>query len=97
LIFADEHEDRSFSAGVNRAAEQALASFPDTKWLFLYESDNWVAGAEPIKEAIKVLEVHDHLAAIGFTVRKHSGAEIAYGEPFPRVWNLSSGRSSVHI
>ena len=91
LIFADEQEDRSFSAGVNRAAQHALASFPDTKWLFLYETDNWIAGAGPIKEAIKVLEANDRVAAVGFTVRKHSGAAIAYGEPFPKVWEFVIG------
>jgi GT2 family glycosyltransferase len=81
----------SFSDGVNRACAVALEKFPDCRWLFLYETDNWLGDVDPIQEAVRLLEREPRLAAAGFTVKRHSGVFCGYGMRFPTVLSLAVG------
>lgn len=81
----------SFSEGVNRACAVALEKFPDCRWLFLYETDNWLGDVDPIQDAVRLLERESRLAAAGFTVKRHSGEFCGYGIRFPTVLSLALG------
>jgi len=81
----------SFSEGVNRGGAAALDRFPEYRWLFLFETDNWIQTAEPLNQAIKLLEGEPQLAAAGFTVKRHSGQFCGYGMSFPTVLSLALG------
>jgi GT2 family glycosyltransferase len=78
-------DDTSFAAGVNLGCAHALKRYPDLEFLLLYETDNWLANAEPIHQAIKLLRSHAKLAAMGFTVRSRSGRVGGWGEAFPTL------------
>ena len=91
-ILAAQTEDTSFAEGVNRACRHALQTFPEAEFLFLYETDNWIAGAEPITRAMQVLRDQPRLAALGFTVRLHSGTPCGWGTPFPTVLSFVLGQ-----
>ena len=82
---------RSFSDGVNDGCAEAMRRFPSTRWLLLYETDNWIAGPEPLARAIEVLEAQPDLAAVGWTVRRHSGEAAGYGMRFPYPLALAAG------
>jgi GT2 family glycosyltransferase len=84
-------KDASFSEGVNRASAVALDRFPDCRWLFLFETDNWVQTAEPLNHAVRLLEQELQLAAAGFTVKRHSGQFCGYGMSFPTALSLALG------
>jgi GT2 family glycosyltransferase len=84
-------KDASFSEGVNRASAVALDRFPDCRWLFLFETDNWVQTAEPLSHAVRLLEQELQLAAAGFTVKRHSGQFCGYGMSFPTALSLALG------
>jgi GT2 family glycosyltransferase len=86
---ADGHS--SFSHGVNKGCAVALQRFPECQWLFLYETDNWLANAEPIGQAISLLKVQPQLAAVGFTVKRHNGIFCGYGMRFPSSISLALG------
>jgi GT2 family glycosyltransferase len=86
---ADGHS--SFSQGVNTACAAALKRFPECRWLLLYETDNWLAGADPICQAISLLKARPELAAAGFTVKRHSGDFCGYGMRFPSSISLALG------
>src|SRR5882757_11571668 len=58
--------DSSFSDGVNRGSAMALERFPGCRWLFLFETDNWLQTAEPLNHAVRLLEEEPELAAVGF-------------------------------
>jgi GT2 family glycosyltransferase len=81
----------SFADGVNTACSTALARFPDCRWLFLYETDNWLGSIKPLHEAISLLEAEPGLAAAGFTVRRHNGILCGYGMRFPSSISLALG------
>jgi GT2 family glycosyltransferase len=81
----------SFSEGVNTACAAALARFPECQWLFLYETDNWLASVHPICQAISLLKARPELAAAGFTVKRHSGIFCGYGMRFPSSISLALG------
>src|SRR5437879_3453256 len=81
VVATDGHS--SFSHGVNTGCAVAFARFPACQWLFLYETDNWLANAEPIGQAISLLKVQSQLAAVGFTVKRHNGIFCGYGMRFP--------------
>ena len=81
----------SFADGVNTACSTALARFPDCRWLFLYETDNWLGSIKPLNEAISLLEAEPGLAAAGFTVRRHNGVLCGYGMRFPSSISLALG------
>ena len=84
----------SFSDGVNAGCAEALRRFPDTRFLLLYETDNWVAGPEPLRQARILLEARPDLAAAGWTLRKHAGVGgIGYGMRFPYPLAMVAGRN----
>ncbi len=73
----------SFSDGVNIGCATALGRFPDCEWLFLYETDNWLADVDPLLDAVSLLKAQPNLAAAGFTVKLHNGRPCGYGMRFP--------------
>jgi GT2 family glycosyltransferase len=83
--------DSSFSEGVNRGSAMALERFPECRWLFLFETDNWVQTAEPISHAVQLLEEEPQLGAVGFTVKRHTGEFCGYGMSFPTAMSLAVG------
>jgi GT2 family glycosyltransferase len=85
----------SFSDGVNEGCAAALRDFPAARWLLLYETDNWIAGPEPLRQARTLLEARPELAAAGWTLRRHkgSGGGIGYGMRFPGPLSLTVGRN----
>ena len=83
--------DSSFSEGVNRGGAMALERFPECRWLFLFETDNWLQTAEPLSQAVQLLEEESQLAAVGFTVKRHSGEFCGYGMSFPTATSLALG------
>ena len=86
-------ERKSFSDGVNAACAAALARFRNCRWLFLYETDNWVAKVDPLSNAILLLESQPKLAAAGFTVRQHDGKFFGYGTRFPTTFSFMLGQN----
>ena len=83
----------SFSEGVNIACNIAIERFPDTRWLFLYETDNYIADAAPIRGAISLLKLQPQLAAAGFTVKRHDGSFCGYGMRFPTAVSFALGQN----
>jgi GT2 family glycosyltransferase len=83
--------DSSFSEGVNRGSAMALERFPECRWLFLFETDNWVQTAEPLSHAVQLLAEEPRLAAVGFTVKRHAGEFCGYGMSFPTAMSLALG------
>jgi len=83
--------DSSFSEGVNRGSAMALERFPECRWLFLFETDNWLQTAEPLSHAIQLLQGEPQLAAVGFTVKRHAGEFCGYGMSFPTATSLALG------
>ncbi len=73
IVIEASADRRSFSDGVNIACAEAIARFPDCRWLFLYETDNCLTSAGPLEKAIALLELEPQLAAAGFTVKQHNG------------------------
>lgn len=85
----------SFSDGVNAGCAEAWRRFPATRFLLLYETDNWVAGPEPLRQARALLEARPELAAAGWTLRKHAGSAggVGYGMCFPYPLAMVAGRN----
>jgi GT2 family glycosyltransferase len=83
--------DSSFAAGVNRACQHALETCPEAEFLFLYETDNWLSSSEPLIAAMQLLRGEPALAAVGFTVRLHSGKPAGWGCSFPTVLSFVLG------
>ena len=81
----------SFAEGVNAACATALSRFPECRWLFLYETDNWLNSIESVDRAISLLNEQPQLAAVGFTVKRHSGVFCGYGMRFPSYLSLALG------
>jgi GT2 family glycosyltransferase len=92
-VIAPSDGRASFSEGVNTACATALTRFPDCRWLFLYESDNWLGNVSPVEQAIALLNRQPHLAAVGFTVRKHNRESFGYGMRFPSPLSLALGQN----
>jgi GT2 family glycosyltransferase len=100
-------EQVPFAEGANIACAAAVAQFPECRWLFFYETDNWLASPEAIEQAVSLLKERSELAAAGFTVRLHNGEPCGYGMSFPTYrslalglnlaarWNLDSPNESV--
>ena len=84
-------EPNTFSDGINRACDAALARFPALKWFFLFETDNWVADAAPLEMALELAESYPDLGAVGFTVSKHDGSRAGYGARFPTLAEFALG------
>ncbi|MBC8121700.1 MAG: hypothetical protein H7Y22_07690 [Gemmatimonadaceae bacterium] len=91
-------EDSSFGAGVNAACAYAACKYPQLEWYFLFETDNWIASPEPLQLATALLESQSRLAAVGFTVCKHSGEAAGIGCPFPTAWQFVLGQQlTLHL
>jgi GT2 family glycosyltransferase len=94
LIIVTSPADRaSFSDGVNTGCATALTRFPKCRWLFLYETDNWLGRVEPLCQAISLLKAQPKLAAVGFTVKRHSGHFCGYGMRFPSLISFALGQN----
>lgn len=92
ILEAAVREQVPFSTGVNRGCQYALKTFPETEFLLLYETDNWVSGPEPLDAAVRLLRRQPKLAAAGFTVHLHSDpAQCGQGERFPTVFSFLLG------
>ena len=81
----------SFAEGVNAACSTALSRYPECRWLFLYETDNWLNSIEPVDRAISLMNEQAQLGAVGFTVKRHSGVFCGYGMRFPSYLSLALG------
>ena len=84
-------EPDTFSDGINRACARAREEFPAARWFFLFETDNWIASATPLRAALELAQSHPNLGAVGFTVRKHDGRGTGYGCAFPTVAEFALG------
>lgn len=91
-----QFSDTSFSNGLNQAALEAAARFPDCKYFFLYETDNELKESEPLSKALEFLESHPSHGAVGFSCRKHSGDPSGSGDCFPTWGDLVLGPQWVH-
>src|SRR2546423_10693666 len=91
VVVESATSDLSFSEGVNRGSAMALERFPECRWLFLFETDNWLQTAEPLSQAVQLLEDEPQLAAVGFTVKRHAGEFCGYGMSFPTATSLALG------
>lgn len=92
IVEPGSNEDSSFAAGVNAAVEEAQGRYPETKWFFLYETDNYLENPQALREGIDLLEGREELAAIGFTVERHDGRKAGYGKKFPTTTSLILGQ-----
>lgn len=90
-------EDTSFAAGVNAGCRDAIRRYPELQWLFLFETDNSIAGSEPIVLATRLLDSQAQLAAAGFTVTKRSGEPAGFGCSFPSVPQFLIGQQLTSI
>jgi len=91
IVPALEGKSASFAAGVNQACRYALEAFPETEFLLLFETDNWISGPDPLVAGMRLLRGEASLAAVGFTVRLHSGEPCGYGCAFPTVLSFVLG------
>jgi glycosyltransferase involved in cell wall biosynthesis len=90
-------EDTSFSAGINTACQYAQSKYPKNSYYLFYETDNQLASTEPIAIAARLLEKTPELAAVGFTVAKHSGEKAGYGASFPTVFQFLLGQNLTYL
>jgi GT2 family glycosyltransferase len=93
VIISPRDSRSSFSDGVNAACIAAAEKFPSHRWLFLYETDNALRNAGPLRQAIALLSQEPKLAATGFTVTSEAGARIGYGMRFPSALSLALGQN----
>jgi GT2 family glycosyltransferase len=90
-------EDSSFAAGVNAGCRQAILRYPELQWLLLFETDNGIAGGEPIALAARLLHSHAQVGAAGFTVTRRSGEPTGFGCSFPTVPQFLMGQQLAAI
>jgi GT2 family glycosyltransferase len=93
IVIEGSGSRRSFSDGVNIACAEAIARFPNTRWLFPYETDNCLLNIEPLEKAITLLERERQLAACGFTVKQYDGNFFGYGMRFPSTLSFAVGQN----
>lgn len=92
LIIPEPGDDTSFSGGINRATRYAQEVFPQVEYYFFFETDNYLKSAEPLKNALRLLDSVSYLAAVGFTVTKHSGLAAGIGSSFPTIVQFVLGQ-----
>jgi GT2 family glycosyltransferase len=92
VLTPDPGEDSSFAAGVNAGCRQAILSYPELQWLLLFETDNSIAGGEPIALAARLLSSYAEVGAAGFTVTRRSGEPTGFGCSFPTVPQFLMGQ-----
>lgn len=93
IVIEASSSRRSFSDGVNIACAEAIARFPTTRWLFLYETDNCLLNVEALEKAIALLDREPQLAACGFTVKQYNGKFFGYGMRFPSTLSFALGQN----
>jgi GT2 family glycosyltransferase len=91
IVVTSSGSGSSFAEGVNAACSTAVVRFPECRWLFLYETDNWLGSIEPVDQAISLLNEQARVAAVGFTVKRHDGVFCGYGMRFPSYLSLALG------
>lgn len=88
----------AFADGVNQACAAASARYPNCRWLFLYETDNYLNDVDPLEKAITLLKREPKLAATGFTVKHHDGEFFGYGMRFPSTLSFGLGQNiAAHL
>lgn len=92
LVEPSEGEDGSFSAGVNAGVAYAAEKYPELRWCFLYETDNYLESPGAIEEGLSLLRRREELGAVGFTVEKRSGEKTEFGKPFPSTVSFVMGQ-----
>lgn len=96
LVQPSADEDTSFSAGINAGCRHAFGRFSELEYILFFETDNWLAGSKPLRQACALLSAEDRLAAVGFTVCKHTGERAGFGCPFPGVIGFTVGQQLTH-
>jgi len=91
LVVSQPGEPNTFSDGINRGCAAAMAAFPNLRWFFLFETDNWMADASPLDAALALGDAAKDIGAMGFTVRKYSGTSPGYGCRFPTALEFVLG------
>ncbi len=81
----------SFAAGVNAGVAKAIELHPTTRYLLLFETDNYVSSERPLLDALRFLDRRRSFAAAGFTVRKHDGSPAGFGCNHPRLLDFVLG------
>jgi GT2 family glycosyltransferase len=97
VICPSPGEDTSFSAGVNFACSYVASKYSELAFYLFFETDNWISGPEPLRLACQLLEKEKQLAAVGFTVAKHSGEKAGYGCSFPTPWQFVIGHHLTYL
>ena len=92
ILMPASGEDTSFAAGVNAGCRQAILRYPELQWLLLFETDNSIAGGEPIALAAMLLNSHAQVGAAGFTVTRRSGEPTGFGCSFPTAAQFLMGQ-----
>jgi len=92
IVVAAPDEDSSFAAGVNNGCREAILRYPSLEYLLLFETDNLVDEGEPIALAVRLLDSHSRLGAVGFTVTKRSGEPAGFGCSFPSALQFLLGQ-----
>jgi GT2 family glycosyltransferase len=98
LVIEASPSRSSFADGVNQACVAAFARFPKCRWLFLYETDNYLNDVDPLEKAIALLKREPTLAAAGFTVKHYDGEFFGYGMRFPSAVSFGLGQNiAAHL
>jgi GT2 family glycosyltransferase len=95
-LIGPSKEDNSFAAGVNEAARFIGSARPSTEFLLLFETDNYLQSAKPLRSALTLLQQRQHLGAVGFTVQKHCGSLAGFGCGFPATSHFILGPQMTH-
>lgn len=95
VIRSQPGEDSSFAAGLNRACAHRLEQGP-VDYFFMFETDNFIDGPQPLCRAISLFESDRDIAAVGFTVKRRDGSPAGFGEPFPTVTSFLLGQQPSH-
>ena len=100
--FAKEHstiptevlkkEGCTFSEGCNAGVAHASKLFPGMEYFMLYETDNYIRNEKALSLGLELLKSRPELAALGFTVEKHSGEKVVYGNRFPSFLSFALGQ-----
>lgn len=93
IVIEPSASGSSFSAGINTACTEAIDRFPNLRWLFFYETDNYLEDVDPLEQAIRLLKEESALAAAGFTVKQHDGTFFGYGMRFPGGLSFALGQN----
>lgn len=82
----------TFSGGCNFAIDFAAKKYKDLKWIFLYETDNFLSNQNAVSDALSIIDKKPNLGAIGFTVEKYDTSKVGYGQKFPTLLSFIMGQ-----